>query len=367
MHKIKSVYKNHFVLLVTMAIAIFGYGNNINDDLQAAIFYLKNNKGMSVAITNYGARIVSITLPDKNKKNTEVIVGFNTVDEYKNAKGRSYGATIGRYANRIANGRFTLDGITYDLPKNNNGNTIHGGPSGFNEQVWQVGKVSKKAVEFTYLSKDGEQGFPGNLWVKVEYALNNNNELSIQYTATTDKKTVINFTNHSYFNLNGGGDITNHIVSINAAYFTPVNQMLLPTGEIRKVDNTPFDLRSSVKISDKINENNEQLQFASGYDHNFVLNKTASKKPQLAATAYSDITGIEMKTYTQEPGMQFFTGNSLKGLDKDRFGASIAFRTGLCFETQHFPDAPNHPNFSSTVLSPHKKYNSLTIYKFSVR
>lgn len=331
---------------------------------KTGIAFLKNKKGMTVAITNFGARLVSVIVPDKTGNPVDVVVGFNSIDAYIQAVGRNYGATVGRYANRMSKGQFTLDGTTYQLPLNNNGNNIHGGPNGFNEQVWDWVEKSDRAVTLAYLSKDGENGFPGNLKVQITFSLNDQNELKIAYTAETDKKTVLNLTNHSYFNLEGGGSVTGYQVYINADHYTPVNEAMIPTGEIVPVTNTPFDLRKPTIISSVVDAPHPQLKYGGGFDHNFVLNKQkGGKTPELAATAYSPQTGILMKVFTTEPGIQFFTANTLKGVDKDRNGKPINAREAFCFETQHFPDAPNHPNFPSTLLSPGEQFQSVTIYQ----
>lgn len=331
---------------------------------KTGIAFLSNKKGMQVAITNYGARLVSAVIPDKNGKPVDIVVGFNSIDEYIKATGRNYGATVGRYANRMAKGQFTLDGTTYQLPLNNNGNNLHGGPLGFNEQVWDWVKVADQSVTLAYLSKDGENGFPGNLKVTITFSLSEQNELKIAYAATTDKKTVLNLTNHSYFNLEGGGSVTGYQVYVNADQYTPVNEAMLPTGEIAPVANTPFDLRKPALVSAVVDQPSQQLQYGGGFDHNFVLNKRKGlKTPELAATAFSPRSGITMKVFTTEPGIQFFTANTLKGVDKDRNGNAINAREAFCFETQHFPDSPNHPQFPSTVLKPGEKFQSVTVYQ----
>lgn len=334
---------------------------------KTGIAFLSNKKGMQVAITNYGARLVSAIVPNKNGTPVDIVVGFNSIDEYIQAKGRNYGATVGRYANRMAKGQFTLDGIMYQLPLNNNGNNLHGGPMGFNEQVWDWVNVSDKQIALSYLSKDGENGFPGNLKVTITFSLSEQNELKIAYAAVTDKKTVINLTNHSYFNLEGGGSVTGYEVYVNADQYTPVNEAMLPTGEIAPVANTPFDLRKPAIVSTVVDLPNQQLRYGGGFDHNFVLNKSKSTKvPELAATAFSPKSGITMKVFTTELGVQFFTANTLKGLDKDRNGQPINAREAFCFETQHFPDSPNHPNFPTTVLKPGEKFQSVTVYQLGV-
>lgn len=361
-----------FVMIAFVSSGLFGQNadnkypdpakfSKLVDGKETTLILLKNGNGITAAVTNFGARLVSLKVPSE-KGLTDVVLGFNSIEEYLKAVGRNYGATVGRFANRIAGGKFRLDGKTYELPVNNNGNNIHGGPNGFNEQVWNIEKSTDSSVMLSLFSKDGTNGFPGNLKVELVYLLTKNNELRIDYFAETDKKTVINLTNHSFFNLNGSGSILDHEVSINADRFTPVGETLIPTGELKPVRGTPFDFRKPVRIGPKIDTTNLQIKYANGFDHNFVLNGEGMK---LAATAFSPKSGITMKTYTTEPGMQFFTGNGFNGRDKDRNGRPILFRDAFCFETQHFPDSPNQPNFPSTIIVPGKNFRSATVYKFT--
>lgn len=331
------------------------------------IYFIANKNHLTATITNYGARLVNLFVPDKNRKFIDVVLGFDSLNQYLNAKGPYFGATIGRYANRIAKGSFNLNGNSYQLKINNGENILHGGSKGFNTQVWNVTEASKNFIKLNYLSLDGEEGFPGNLNVSVTYFLSDKNELKISYTATTDKATVVNFTNHSFFNLNGenSGDISNQLLTINADKFTPVNKSLIVTGELQSVENTPFDFRKPIAIGAHINDTNLQLQYAGGYDHNFVLNKTKNEPLNFAAKVYSPISGITMQVFTDQPGLQFFTSNAFKGLDIGKHGKPINYRSAFCLETQHFPNSPNNPSLPTTVLNSGDAFNSTTIYKFS--
>ena len=340
-------------------------------DGQAVDLYtLTNKNGMQVAITNFGGTIVSIKVPDKDGKLADVVLGYDDVSGYETGKA-FLGATIGRYGNRIAGGKFALDGKTYTLPKNDGPNTLHGGLKGFNARVWTAKDASGpngEALQLTYLSKDGEEGFPGNLSVKVVFTLANTNALKIDYSATTDKDTVVNLTNHSYFNLHGQGegDILGTELTIHASRFTPVDSTLIPTGELKSVKGTPFDFTKSTAIGARINEDNEQLKFAKGYDDNWVLDGWKPGMLHLAAQAYDPKSGRVLEVSTTEPGLQFYTGNFLDGIHgKD--GKVYNFRYAFCLETQHFPDSPNHANFPSTELKPGQKYHSTTLFKFSTR
>ena len=343
------------------------------DDGQAIDLYtLSNKKGMEVAITTYGGAVVSLKVPDRKGNAGDVVLGYENLAGYETDKAY-FGAIIGRYGNRIAHGKFTLAGKEYTLPKNDGDNTLHGGTKGFNKRVWTARDVSNaagQALELTYLSKDGEEGFPGNLSVKVTYTLPaNRNELKIGYSATTDKETVVNLTNHSYFNLagQGNGDILQHEVTILAARFTPVDSTLIPTGELRPVQGTPFDFRKATAIGARIDEDDQQLKFGKGYDHNWVLDKGLTPAPRLAARAYDPQSGRVLEVLTTEPGVQFYTGNFLDGTVTGKEGKVYKHRYAFCLETQHFPDSPNHPAFPSTVLKPGQHYTSTTIYRFSSR
>lgn len=334
--------------------------------LRTELIVLKNKNGMVVGITNFGARIVSILVPDRNGKTTSVVVGFDSVQNYVHAKAPYYGAIVGRYANRIANGELTINDQIYSLSKNNNGNTNHGGFIGFHNRVWTVESKTERSVTLSYFSKDMEEGFPGNVTVTVTYQLSKKNEISILYNAITDKETVINLTNHAFFNLNGEGStsITNHILKIEADAFTPTNDKVLPTGEVRSVATTVFDFRQAKVIATDINSSDEQLALGSGYDHNFVLRQKAGEKTPLAATITSPVTGITLKVFTDQPGLQFFSGNFFKGLDTGRTGNPIVYRSAFCLEPQHFPDAPHHVNFPSTILKPGQNFTSISKYRF---
>jgi aldose 1-epimerase len=324
-----------------------------------------------VAITNFGATLVTLKVPDRAGKAADVVLGFDTLEGYQN--GTAYfGATIGRYGNRIAGGQFSLDGKTYTLPKNNGNNTLHGGIVGFNKKVWKARDTTGKggeALEMSYLSADGEEGFPGNLSVKVVFTLpTDRNELKIDYTATTDKDTVLNLTNHSYFNLagEGNGDILDHVLTLHAKQFTPADKTLIPTSELREVAGTPMDFTSATAIGKRINENYEQLAFGKGYDHNWVLASGGGKGLTLAAEAYDPKSGRMLEVLTTEPGVQFYTGNFLdssQGKGNKAYGQRAAF----CLETQHFPDSPNHPNFPSTLLKPNSVFHSQTVFRFSAK
>jgi aldose 1-epimerase len=343
--------------------------NTVVDGKQVGIYTLKNRSGLKAMITNFGGRIVSLEVPDKTGKLTDVVLGYQQLSGYQKRGEPFFGALIGRYGNRIAKGRFTLDGKTYQLTLNNGQNTLHGGPTGFHNRVWDARQTAQNTLELAYLSKDMEEGFPGNLSVKVVYTLTNNNELKIEYSAATDKATVLNLTNHSYFNLNGEatGAITDHILEINAGRFTPADASLIPTGELLAVAGTPFDFRKPRAIGSGIDDADPQVKMSGGYDHNFVLDKKG-KGLQQAATVTGPVTGIVMTVSTTEPALQFYSGNGISGRIKDgKGGAGYSRRSGFTMETQHFPDSPNQPSFPSTVLRPGKKYNSVTIYKFSVQ
>lgn len=338
------------------------------DGKQVNLYILKNKNNMQMAVTNYGGRMVSLLVPDKDGKLTDVILGYDKLDSYSKKGEPFFGALIGRYGNRIGNAKFTLNGKTYNLPANDGPNTLHGGPEGFNTKVWDAKQLSDNSLELTYLSKDGEEGFPGNLNVKVIYSLTDSNELKIDYTATTDKPTVVNLTNHAYYNLDGAGSATilNHELMINADKFTPVDSTLIPTGKLESVKGTPFDFTSSTAIGARINADNEQLKNGKGYDHNFVLNKTGNEM-SLAAKVKGPKTGIVMEVYTDQPGIQFYSGNFLTGKENDgKGGKAYAHRSAFCLETQHFPDSPNKPQFPSTELKPGETYKTISVYKFSV-
>ena len=335
------------------------------------LYTLTNSHGVEVKAMNYGGIILSIRVPDRKGQFADIVLGHESMEGY--VPNPPYiGAVVGRYANRIANGTFTLDGKTYNLPKNDGPNTLHGGTDKtFNKVVWDGEALKgKSAVAFTYLSKDGDDGFPGNLKVKVTYTLTDGNELVIDYEATTDKTTVINLSQHSYFNLagEGTGDILSHEILINADRFTPVDKNLIPTGELRPVKGTPFDFTTSTKIGARIEDNYDQLVLGHGYDHNWVINRKADDRGLvLAARVYEPTSGRVMEVSTTQPGVQFYTGNFLDGTVTGKHGHVYKRRYGLCLETQHFPDSPNHPDFPTTTLKPGETFKSKTVFKFSTK
>ena len=336
------------------------------DGKAVKLYTLKNKQGASVSISNFGGRIVSLLVPDKNNKLTDVVLGYDSVGAYRKKGEPFFGALIGRYGNRIGKGKFTLDGKEYQLQLNDGVNTLHGGTDGFFGKVWDAKQVDSTKLELSYVSNDGEAGYPGKLDVKVTYTLTDDNSLQIDYAATTDKTTILNLTNHAYFNLNGEGDSTilDHELMIDANTYTPVDSTLIPTGKLQPVAGTAFDFNKAKLIGKQIGDNDEQLKFGKGYDHNFALTHHDGKTP--VAVVKSTKTGIVLSVITTEPGLQFYSGNFLTGADKDgKGGKSYPRRSAFCLETQHFPDAPNHPNFASTVLKPGETYKTSTTYKFS--
>jgi len=324
---------------------------------------------MGVRLTNYGATVTAIRVPDRNGKVADVALGYDSLEGYVNALDRPYfGAIVGRYGNRIAKGRFHLDGKTYTLAKNNGENHLHGGNMGFDKVIWNAKVLSPRSIRFSLLSKDGEEGYPGNLSVRVTYTLENDNALRIDYTATTDKATPVNLTNHTYFNLAGEGSptILNHELMIAADAFTPVDKGLIPTGEIRNVTGTPFDFRKPKPIGRDIGKSDRQLAYGLGYDHNWVLNERPGENA-LAATLYEPQSGRVLEVFTDEPGLQFYCGNFLDGRLRGKSGKPYLHRSALCLETQHFPDSPNHPAFPSTILRPGQTYKTTTVYRFNTK
>jgi aldose 1-epimerase len=342
-----------------------------HDGRQVTLYTLTNSHGVEVRAMNYGGIIVSIRVPDRKGQFADVVLGHETLEGYI-PNPPYFGAIVGRYANRIANGTFTLDGKTYTLPKNDGPNTLHGGTTRtFNQVVWDAEPLKgKTGVAFSYLSKDGDDGFPGNLKVKVTYTLTDANALLIDYEATTDKATPINVSQHSYFNLKGegNGDILDHEIMINADRFTPVDKNLIPTGELRPVKGTPFDFTKPTKIGAHINDDYEQLVLGHGYDHNFVLNHTPSQNGMvLAARVQEPTSGRTLEVWTTQPGVQFYTGNFLDGSITGKHGHVYKHRYGFCLETQHFPDSPNHPDFPNTILRPGETFHQKTVFKFSAK
>jgi len=341
----------------------------MRDGRPIILYTLKNSHGVEVRAMNYGGIIQSVRVPDRDGKFADVVLGHETAEGYM-PNPPYIGAIVGRYANRIANGTFTLDGKTYNLPKNDGPNTLHGGTTRtFDKVVWESQPLKdKNGVSFEYLSKDGEEGFPGNLKVKVTYVLTDSNELVIDYEATTDKATPINVSQHSYFNLKGegNGDILDHEIMVNADRFTPVDKNLIPTGELRSVKGTPFDFTKSTKIGSRIEDNYEQLTLGHGYDHNFVLNRKGAGMT-LAARVYEPTTGRVLEVSTTQPAVQFYTGNFLDGSVTGKSGHVYKRRYGFCLETQHYPDSPNHPDFPNAILKPGEKFHQTTAFKFSTK
>nr|WP_228463111.1 aldose epimerase family protein [Chryseobacterium cheonjiense] len=332
-------------------------------------FTLTNKNGMTVEVINFGGIITSLTAPDKNGKYGDVVLGFTKPEEYFNGNPYFFGALIGRYGNRIANARFTLEGKTYDVDKNDGPNSLHGGKEGFNTKFWNIEPVKDaqfSTLKLTYTSADGEEGFPGKLTTTVFYTLTDDNALEISYEAETDKPTIVNLTQHSYFNLSGNftKEITDHELQINGDKFLPVNENIIPVGEQKSVKGSPFDFTVSKPIGKDINADDEQLKRGKGYDHNWILNGSGLRS---IAKVYHPESGRMMEVLTDEPGVQFYSGNFLDGKFDTKTGGKYQKRTGFCLETQHFPDSPNQPSFPSTELKPGEKYQSKTIYKFSVK
>jgi len=337
---------------------------------QVSLYTLTNKNGVRVDITNYGGRIVSLMVPDKDGVFDDVVTGYHSIDEFVHSTEAYFGAIIGRYGNRIANAAFSIDGETFKLAANNGPNNLHGGPGGFHNVVWDAEQIDNRTLKLKYLSPHMEEGFPGNLDVTVIYSLNDHNELRIEYTAITDQATVVNLTNHAFFNLGGEGDktINDHILKIHAAHYTPVDETLIPTGEIAPVEGTPFDFREYRRIGDRVDAGHQQIAFGKGYDHNFVLGKAEGTSGlQWAASVYEPSSMRMMEVLTTEPGMQFYGGNFLRGVEVGKRGETYLHRTSFCLETQHFPDSPNQPGFPSTLLRPGEKYQTTTIYRFSVK
>ncbi len=333
------------------------------------LFVLRNSAGMEVSITNFGGRIVELFAPDRFGNFADVVLGHNTIGEYADFKGgRFFGAAVGRYANRISGAEFSIGGKLFKLEQNNGANSLHGGSRGFDMLVWDVADFSDSELSLRLLSPDGDGGFPGNLFVDMTYKLREDNSIEIKYAATTDAPTHVNLTNHSFFNLRGegDGDIRGHILTINADYFTPVNDKLIPTGELRFVEGTPFDFRSPKTVGERLCSADAQLQMGGGYDHNWVLNKSRPGGFEEAASLYEPTSGRIMRLYTTEPGLQFFSGNSFSGAECGKNGKAYIKHAALALETQHFPDTPNRPEFPSTLLLPGQTYSQRSAFKFDI-
>ncbi len=351
---------------VKKTVQVRDYGRT-PDGQMAHLYTLKNANGVTADFTDYGGIVVSLMVPDRSGAMGDIVLGFDSLDSYTGTH-PYFGALVGRYGNRIANGKFTLDGKEYKLAQNNGPNALHGGLKGFDKAVWAATPAADGSQKLTLklVSPDGDEGYPGELTAEVTYTLTDQNELRIDYKATTTKPTVVNLTNHSYFNLagQGSGDILNHSIQINAPRFTPVNKTLIPTGELKAVAGTPFDFTSPHKIGERIEAKDEQIAFGGGYDHNFALDGTAGEL-RLAARVTEETSGRVMEVLTTEPGVQFYTGNFLDGTLKGKGGKVYQRRAGFCLETQHFPDSPNQKSFPSTVLQPGAEYRSTTVYRFT--
>jgi aldose 1-epimerase len=334
------------------------------DGTKVELFTMTTPKGISAAITNYGGIVVSLKTPDKAGKSGDIVLGFEDLKGYLQDE-PYFGALIGRYANRIAKAKFTLDGKEYKLAANDNGNSLHGGKKGFDKVVWKA-KAKDGELTLTYESKDGEEGYPGTLKAKVVYTLSTNGELKIDYSATTNKNTVLNLTNHSYFNLAGSGDILGNELTLAASKYTPVDSGLIPTGELVPVTGTPFDFLTPHKVGERINDTNEQLKLGGGYDHNWVLDSTTGSLAK-AAVVHDPTSGRTLEVWTTQPGIQFYTGNFLDGKLTGKGGMVYSKRSALCLETQHFPDSPNQPKFPTSELKPRQTYHQTTVWKFGVQ
>lgn len=339
------------------------------DGKETTLYILTNKNGVELTVTNYGAKIASLMVPDKTGKLVDVVTGHNSIEEYLKSEEPYFGAVCGRYGNRIANGKFSLDGVEYNkLAVNNGPNNLHGGIKGFNAQVWDSQQKDNQTVVLTYISNDGEEGFPGQLTTTVTYHLTDDNALEISYHAETDKPTVLNLTNHSYFNLSGAGDpsIGDHLLTINADYYLPTDDTAIPYGPKEKVEGTPMDFRTPHEVGARINDDFEQLVFGNGYDHTYILNKKDNEL-SFCARCVSPKTGIVMEAYTTEPGVQLYTGNWMTGHFIGKNRQRYPARSALCFETQHFPDSPNKSEYPSTVIRPGEEFISKTIYKFATK
>jgi aldose 1-epimerase len=345
-----------------LEVADFG---SLPDGKPVKLYTLRNTNGVEMKVMNYGGIIVSLKTPDKNGMSGDIVLGYDSLSGYV-ANNPYFGALIGRYGNRIAKGKFSLEGKEYKLAQNNGPNHLHGGVKGFDKVFWNItpGNDSTSLV-LTYTSADGEEGYPGTLKVEVVYTLTDNNELKIDYSATTDKTTIVNLTQHSYFNLANSETILDHQLQIDADSYLPVDATLIPTGKIQKVDGTPFDFKTAKNIGVDIDANDEQIRFGKGFDHCWVLNGSVGTLRKVAVLSDS-ASGRQMEVLTTEPGLQFYSGNFLDGTIKGKGGTTYNLRSGLCLETQHYPDSPNRPEFPSVVLKPGEKYSSQTIYKFGV-
>ena len=363
----ENIKKKENMSLVNVNKEFFG---KTSDGANVDQYTLKNSNGMEVSVISFGGIITSLKAKDRDGKNEDVVLGFDNLGDYEN-KSPYFGALIGRYGNRIKEGKFSLDGVEYKLAKNNGENHLHGGLKGFDKVIWDVEvEVNKSSASLMlrYKSVDTEEGYPGNLGVKVTYTLTNEDELKVRYEAETDKKTIVNLTQHSYFNLSAGlrKDILGHEITIDADYFLPVDMTLIPTGEIREVGQTPFDFREFKVVGVDIDLDDTQITYGNGYDHCWVLNNQ-DEGVRFVASAYDPLSGRLLEVFSDQPGIQFYSGNFLDGTLQSKEGGNYEFRSGFCLETQHYPNSPNQENFPSVILNPGEKYNSETIFKFSSR
>lgn len=376
--------KSGIFFLLTMTLGLFSCTNNRQeiklvdaDNFISSIngknvnlYTLKSKNGMTLQVTNYGGHVVSLWVPDKNGHFDDIVLGHNTLKEYIDYEGERFiGCVVGRYANRIANGQFYIDSIRYNVPQNNNGQSLHGGLKGLDQVIWDVDSVTPNKIYLSYTSPDGEEGYPGTLKLNMDYSLTDDNEFIIQYHATTDKPTVINLSHHGFFNLKGEGrgSINDHLLTIYADSITPVNNVLIPTGQLMAVEGTPFDFRKATAIGKRVDTDNEQLKNANGYDHNWVLDRKSAYDIELAASVYEPSSGRYLEVFTDQPGLQFYGGNFFNGSGKGKYSPTIDYREALALETQKFPDSPNQPNFPSARLNPDETYRHTCIYKFSVK
>lgn len=340
------------------------------DGKDIKLYTLDSGNGITMQVSNFGGRVISLWTPDKDGKYEDIVFGHDNIDKYLNYEGeRCLGPVVGRYANRIAKGQFTIDGVKYQLPVNNNGQTLHGGPDGFDMKIWNVDSISKNRIQLSYASPDGEEGFPGTVNVKMIYTLTPENEFKITYSATTDKPTHVNLSHHSFFNLKGAGNgtITDHLLTINASGITPVDSVLIPTGKITSVEGTPFDFRTPTTIGARIDADDQQLKNGLGYDHNWVVDRKTGKDVEFIASLYDPTSGRVMEVWSDQPGIQFYSGNFLDGKVIGKYGKAHNYREAVALETQKYPDTPNQPQFPSTRLNPGEEYVQTCIYKFSTK
>jgi aldose 1-epimerase len=330
------------------------------------LFTLKNANDITCQISNYGGRLVSLWVPDRNGNFEDVVLGYSDIEDYLSSKEKYFGATIGRYGNRIARGEFSLDGKQYILACNSGLVHLHGGNAGFDSVVWTAQQIDEQTLELSYISRHLEEGYPGNLTINVMYQLNNENELVIEYLATTDQSTIINLTHHSFFNLKGAGNgnINDHLLQVNATHYTPIDQNLIPNGELELVENTPMDFQELCSIGERLEENSQQLKYASGYDHNYALKQNPDGL-NFAARVIEPVSGRVLEALTNEPGLQFYGGNFLDGTITGKNDKIYEYRSAFCLETQHYPDSPNNAHFPSCRLDPGEEYYSVCVYKFS--